>query len=286
MKEITQKTIKNNITCSGVSLHKGLNVTINLFPAKENTGIIFSRIDVPKEQRNVLANYKNVTATNLGTVIENSFGVKVSTIEHLMAALWSCEIDNLIIEIDAEEVPIMDGSAAPFIFLIECAGIKNQKEDKKIIKIKKDILFSQDDKFIKIQPANHFSFDLEVDFNHKMLGKQKFTFDINKDSFKYNIARARTFAFEKDIAKMQSVGLAKGGSMANAIVIGENRILNEGGLRMGGEFVKHKALDFIGDLALVGHYIMGHFQGFKTGHGVNNAMLHQIFIDDENWEFI
>ena len=297
MKDLSQKTIKNSISCSGVSLHKGLDVNVCLLPAPENTGIIFRRVDLGsksdlekkfsfKKSNEIKANYKNVVATNLGTVISNEHGVRVSTIEHLMAAIWSCKIDNMIIEIDDEEVPILDGSSAEFIFMLEGAGSISQSKNKKLIKVTKDILFKKDDKFIKISPNNYFSFNLEIDFGHKMLGRQKFSFDCEVDSFKYSISRARTFCFEKDLKKMYQAGLAKGGSLANAIVIGEDKILNQGGLRIKNELSKHKALDFIGDISLADYQIIAHFNVFKPGHTINNQMLHYLFEQKDCFEVI
>jgi UDP-3-O-[3-hydroxymyristoyl] N-acetylglucosamine deacetylase len=285
LKDISQKTIKNSISCKGISLHKGLNVTIRFLPAPENSGIIFRRVDISPYVE-IKANYKNVTKTNLGTVISNNYGVNISTIEHLMAAIWSCKIDNMIIEIDDEEVPILDGSSAEFIFMLEGAGLASQNQNKKIIKVKKDINFKDGEKFIKITPSDHFCFDLEIDFNHKMLGKQKFSFDSMTDSFKYNISRARTFCFESDLEKMHQAGLAKGGSLANAIVIGEDKIINKSGLRMQNEFSRHKALDFIGDISLSDYQIIAHFYAFKPGHTVNNKMLHYFFNQKDCWDIL
>lgn len=279
MSVIFQRTINKKVNCSGIGLHNGKEVKMSLLPAPENSGIIFKRVDVKDKNNQILANYKNVVTTNLGTTIANSEGVKVATIEHLMAAIWGCEIDNLIVELDSEEIPIMDGSSSSFIFLIECAGVHNQEQPRKIIEILKTISVQDGDKSLTIEPAREFYIDLLIDFNHNQLGKQNFSFNPNHTSFKNDISRARTFAFERDIKKMHEMGLALGGSLKNAIVIGENDIVNIEGLRYKDEFVRHKMLDFIGDIFLAGGYILGHFKGVKTGHGINNKLLHQLFSD-------
>jgi len=279
MSTIFQKTINKKVSCSGVGLHSGGEVRMSLLPAPENSGIIFKRIDVVDKNNEILANYKNVSTTNLGTTISNLDGVNVATIEHLMAAIWGCEIDNLIIELDAQEIPIMDGSSSSFIFLIECAGVHKQEEPRKIIEILKKVEVVDNDKSLTIEPSKEFSVNLQIDFQHNQLGKQDFEFHSNNTSFKNDISRARTFAFEKDIQKMHQAGLALGGSLKNAVVIGENGIINPEGLRYKDEFVRHKMLDFIGDIFLAGGYILGAFEGVKAGHSINNKLLHKLFSD-------
>ncbi len=286
MSIISQKTINKKVSCNSVGLHSGKEVKMSLLPAPENSGIIFRRVDVTDRNNQILANYQNVTTTNLGTTIANSDGVKVATIEHLMAAIWGCEIDNLIVELNSEEIPIMDGSSASFIFLIECAGVHNQEEPRKIIEILKKVEVVDGDKSLTIEPAKEFAVNLQIDFNHSQLGQQNFEFHSSNTSFKNDISRARTFAFEKDIAKMHQIGLALGGSLKNAVVIGEDKILNPEGLRYKDEFVRHKMLDFIGDIFLSGGYILGSFKGVKAGHGVNNKLLHQLFADPTAYRFV
>lgn len=284
---IFQKTINSQISCSNIGLHSGKKVSMTLKPAPENTGIVFNRIDIAdKKQGKIAAKYDNVVQTNLGTVIANKFDVKISTIEHFMAAIWGCNIDNLIIDIDAGEVPIMDGSSAPFIFLIECAGIKNQKEARKFIEILKPVNYEKDDKFVKISPSKEFSFDLHIDFNHKKIGKQNFSYKQDLNSFKNDISRARTFGFKHEIEQLHKMGLAKGGSLDNAILVDENGVVNKEGLRYKDEFARHKALDFIGDIYLAGHPILGHFEASKSGHGVNNEALRNLFQNKEAWRII
>jgi UDP-3-O-[3-hydroxymyristoyl] N-acetylglucosamine deacetylase len=281
-----QRTINRKVSCSGVGLHNGKEVKMALLPAPENSGIIFRRVDITDKNNEISANYKNVSTTNLGTTISNSDGVKVATIEHLMAAIWGCEIDNLIVELNCEEIPIMDGSSAAFIFLVECAGIQTQKESRKTIEILKKIEIKEGDKSLSIEPAKEFSVDLHIDFNHAQLGKQNFEFHSEHTSFKNDISRARTFAFEKDIETMRTHNLALGGSLKNAVVIGENGIVNPEGLRFPDEFARHKMLDFIGDIFLSGGYILGHFKTVKSGHSVNNKLLHQLFSDPSSYRFV
>jgi UDP-3-O-[3-hydroxymyristoyl] N-acetylglucosamine deacetylase len=286
MSIIFQKTINKKVSCVGVGLHGNKEVRMSLLPAPENNGIVFKRVDVVGKNNEILANYKNVTTTNLGTTIANLEDVRVATIEHLMAAIWGCEVDNLIVELDAEEIPIMDGSSSSFIFLIECAGIHKQEEPRKIIEILKKVEVVDGDKSLIIEPAKEFSVNLQIDFKHNQLGQQDFEFHSSNTSFKNDISRARTFAFEKDIEKMHQIGLALGGSLKNAVVIGENGIINSEGLRYKDEFVRHKMLDFIGDIFLAGGYILGAFHGIKAGHGINNKLLHKLFLDPTAYRFI
>lgn len=282
----SQRTINSPISCNGIGLHSGVNVKMRLLPADVDSGIVFRRSDFGSANGVVAANYKNVTTTNLGTTIANEYGAKVSTIEHLMAAIWGCGIDNLIIEIDNMEVPIMDGSSEPFVFLIECAGINIQDKPRRVIEIIKTVTVSDKDKIITVEPAKEFSVDLKIDFNHSQITKLNYDFKSAFSSFKNDLCRARTFGFEKEIAMLHSMGLAKGGSLDNAIVVGENGILNKEGLRYDDEFVRHKTLDFIGDIYLAGSYIVGHFNASKSGHGLNNKLLHQLLQDESAWRFV
>lgn len=281
-----QRTINKKVSCSGIGLHSGKEVRMSLLPAPDNSGIIFKRVDIKDKNNQIFANYKNVSTTNLGTTIANEDGVTVATIEHLMAAIWGLSIDNLIVELDAQEIPIMDGSSSSFIFLIECAGVHNQEAPRKIIEILKTVSVEDGDKSLTIEPSKEFYIDLQIDFHHNQLGEQNFSFNPSHTSFKNDISRARTFAFEKDIEKMHKIGLALGGSLNNAVVIGENGILNPEGLRYKDEFVRHKMLDFIGDIFLAGGYFIGHFKGVKAGHGINNKLLHQLFADKNAYRLV
>ena len=286
MINLSQKTITSAASCTGIGIHSGAKVTITLTPAPINTGIVFRRIDLEPAKSIVQANYKNVVETNLGTVIANEFGTKISTIEHLMAAIWGSGIDNLFIEIDNQEVPIMDGSSAPFIFLIECAGIKLQEAARQVIEITKKVRIEDGDKFIEVEPARQFSVDFSIDFNHKEIQKQNFVYHSTFASFKNDVCLARTFGFKNEIEYLNKIGLARGGSLENAIVIDDEGIVNKGGLRYENEFARHKTLDFIGDIYLAGHYILGHFTASKSGHGLNNKMLHKLLDDETAWRIV
>ena len=282
-----QRTIKNSVGGFGIGLHNGSNVSIKLMPAPEDTGIVFCRTDIKDVKQNlVIANYSYVSDTRLCTTITNQFGVSVSTIEHLMAALWGCGIDNIIIELDNQEVPIMDGSSEPFVFMIECAGILEQTRPRKIIEILKTVEVQHNDATASVVPASQFSVSMEIDFENKFVSNQKCLFDSRILSFKMDLARARTFGFAHEVEKLRQMGLAKGGSLENAVVISDDRILNEGGLRYKDEFVRHKVLDSIGDFYLAGAFIKGHFHGVKSGHSLNNQLLRKIFSDKNAWRIV
>ncbi|GDX35777.1 UDP-3-O-acyl-N-acetylglucosamine deacetylase [Alphaproteobacteria bacterium] len=278
-----QKTINSKISCSSIALHSGQKTTLTLHPAIENTGIVFVRSDQKNVDNKINANFRNVTTTNLGTTISNSSSVKISTIEHLMASIWGCGIDNLIIEVDGPEIPIMDGSSEPFVFMIECAGIKTSDQIRKVISITKKFCFTQEDKFIEVSPSSTFELDIRIDFDNSNITNNQYEFHASNNSFKNDICRARTFCFEDEIKAMHTNGLAKGGSLNNAIVIGKDGIINETGLRYKDEFVKHKTLDFLGDMYLAQHFIIGKFKAFKTGHNINNKFLHQLFANEDCW---
>lgn len=286
MLNISQKTINSKVSCNSVGLHSGAQVKMSLLPAPCDHGIVFRRTDLEAGKNEIKANYKNVTTTNLGTTIANEHGAKVATIEHLMAAIWGCGIDNLIVELDGPEIPIMDGSSEPFVFLIECAGINVQEEQRRVIEIIKKIRVEDKDKFVEIEPAKDFSIDLTIDFSNKQIKQQKFDYHSTFTSFKNDICRARTFCFKHEIDQMHSLGLAKGGSLDNAIVIDEDKIVNEGGLRYSDEFARHKTLDFIGDMYLAGYFIVGHFRASKAGHSINNAFLRKLFEDQTSWRLV
>jgi len=283
---ISQKTINSKISCNSIGLHSGTNVSMTLCPAPCDSGIIFKRTDVEEGKGFIKADYRNVVATNLGTTIANEFGVKISTIEHLMAAIWGCGIDNLVVELDGAEIPIMDGSSEPFVFLIECAGVNIQDQPRRIIEVIKKVRVEEKDKFIEVEPAREFSLDLHIDFNHKQIREQRFDYNSIATSFKNDICRARTFGFKNEIDQMNQMGLAKGGSLDNAILIDDEGVVNKGGLRYEDELVRHKTLDFIGDIYLAGHYIIGHFKASKAGHGINNKMLHTLLKDESAWRLI
>jgi UDP-3-O-[3-hydroxymyristoyl] N-acetylglucosamine deacetylase len=285
-----QKTIANKVSCVGVGLHSGIKTTITLKPAPEDTGVAFIRTDVKDKDNQVVASYKNVSNTMLGTTLCNKDGVRVSTVEHLMAALWGCGIDNCIIEIDGPEVPIMDGSSEPFVFLADCAGIKQQNKGRKVIEVLKEIRVSESDKsdsgYISISPAEGFSVGLEIDFGNNIISNQKAIFDSRDVTFKGELCRARTFCFEQEVDVMRKNGLARGGSLDNAIVVNGGGVINKDGLRYSNEFVRHKVLDCIGDIYLAGAYLKGHLSGFKSGHSLNNRLLHEFFADENAWRIV
>ncbi len=282
-----QRTIRNKVSCFGVGLHTGVRVDLALLPAEENTGITFKRVDVKDKNQMVKASYENVSNTLLGTTIRNSDGVHVATIEHLMAALWGCGVDNCIVEINGPEVPIMDGSSEPFVFLIECAGVQEQKKNRRVIEVLKEISVYESDQensgYIGVSPANNFSVDLRIDFGESVISSQDCMFDLKNVSFKSDISRARTFGFEHEVESLRKNGLARGGSLDNAIVIGKEGVINKEGLRYSDEFVRHKVLDCIGDIYLAGAYIQGSLKGFKSGHALNNQLLRKFFADTDAW---
>ncbi len=287
MSSESQKTIKNQISCSGVGIHSGNRVEMVLKPAKINSGITFVRTDIEDSKKGeVKANFRNVTQTNLGTTIENEFGTKVSTIEHFMAGIWGSKIDNLIVELNSEEIPIMDGSSEPFIFQIECAGIEVQEAKKQYIEIVKDVEFKDGDKYIKAIPCEDFKVDSEIDFDNKAIGRQSCSFDQQKSSFKFDIAKARTFGFRNEIEHLNKMGLANGGSLKNAILVDDSGVVNKEGLRYDNEFARHKLLDFMGDMFLAEYGFKGAFKTFKSGHDINNKFLHHLFSDKSNYEIV
>jgi UDP-3-O-[3-hydroxymyristoyl] N-acetylglucosamine deacetylase len=281
-----QRTIKNPTTCFGIGVHSGKKVSMTLLPAKENTGIVFKRTDIKDIPNEIPAAYNLVTETMLGTTLTNACGAKIATVEHLMAAIWGCGIDNLIIEIDGPEVPIMDGSSDPFVQMIEATGYTEQSKPRKIIEILKEVKVSHKDAHISISPANSFSITMEIDFKDKFISKQSYHFDSKDLTFKAALSRARTFGFIQDVEKLRAAGLALGGSLENAIVIDGDRILNEEGLRFSDEFARHKALDIVGDLFLAGHYIKGHVKGVQSGHHLNNLLLRELFKTPDAWRYI
>lgn len=284
-----QKTIKSIIECTGVALHTGAQTTIRLIPADADTGIVFRRTDIAADSdisRLVPASYDLVVDTRLCTVISNSAGVKVATIEHLMSALWGCGVDNAIIEIDGPEVPIMDGSADPFVFLIECAGIAEQQAPRRYIQIVKPVTFRDGEGFATIEPHHGFAMDVEIAFDHAVIGRQKASYDFSRTSFKQMISRARTFGFAQDVERLREAGLARGGSLDNAVVVGDDAVLNEEGLRFPDEFVRHKALDCLGDYFLAGHRLLGKVTTLRPGHGLNNKLLRALLADTSAWQLV
>jgi UDP-3-O-[3-hydroxymyristoyl] N-acetylglucosamine deacetylase len=285
MSYLTQKTIKNNVSFSGVALHSGVNVNICIKPAEPNFGIVFKRVDY-KENNLVYPNFMNVTNTSLNTTIENEFGVKVSTIEHLMGALFGLGIDNALIEIDNEEVPILDGSAKEFIEKIINVGVKLSEVPIKIIKINKEIKFTDGERFVSIEPSTlSLEIDFELKYKNKIIDNQQNKVKVFEDDLT-NIYNSRTFCLFEDIELIKEKGLAKGGSLNNAIVVKENEILNPEGLRNDKEFVNHKILDCIGDLYTSGYRIIAKIICSQGGHYLTNQLLRKVFANKENFSIL
>ena len=285
MSILTQKTITKEVSFQGIGIHSGIKANLKILPASPNTGIVFKRTDLHANNL-IYPNYYNVVDTTLCTTISNEYNIKVSTIEHLMGALYCLGIDNATIELDGPEVPIMDGSSRPFVFLIQSAGISEQNHPKKFIKITKDIEVKQNDKWAKIEPFDGFKVAFTIDFDHPSFPKetQTSTIDFSTISYLSQVSRARTFGFAKDIENLRKNNLALGGSVNNAIVIDDYKIINEDGLRYKDEFVKHKILDAIGDLYLLGHSLIGSFSAFKSGHHLNNLLLRELVNNESAWE--
>ena len=285
MSYLTQKTIKNNVTFNGIALHSGLNVNICIKPAEPNFGIVFKRVDF-KENNLVYPNFMNVTNTSLNTTIENEFGVKVSTIEHLMGGLFGLGIDNVLIEIDNEEVPILDGSAKEFINKIISSGFEISEVPIKIIKINQKIEYSDNERFISIEPSKlSLDIDFELKYKNEYIGVQRNKVKVYEDDLT-NVYNSRTFCLFEDIELIKKIGLAKGGSLENAVVVKGNKILNQGGLRNNKEFVNHKILDCIGDLYTAGYRIIGNVVCSQGGHFLTNQLLRKVFVNKDNFSII
>ena len=285
MSYLTQKTIKNNVSFNGVALHSGVNVNVNIKPASPNFGIVFKRIDL-KNNNLVYPNFANVTNTSLNTTIENEFGIQISTIEHLMGALFCLGIDNALVEIDNEEVPILDGSAKNFIEKISSVGIEVSNSPIKIIKINKEVKFTEGERFISIKPSTlSLDIDFELKYKNPIIGNQRNKFKIYEDDLS-DVYNSRTYCLFEDIEKIKKNGLAKGGSLDNAIVVKNNEILNSGGLRNKKEFVNHKILDCIGDLYTSGYRIVASITCSQGGHYLTNQLLRKVFQNKENFSIL
>lgn len=283
---IKQRTLKNVIRATGVGLHTGEKVYLTLRPAPSDTGIIFRRIDLP-EPVEIRACPENVSDTRLSTTLECN-GARVSTVEHLMSAFAGLGIDNAYVDLTAAEVPIMDGSAGPFVFLVQSAGIAEQSAPKRFMRIKKQIRLEEGDKWACFEPFEGFKVSFAIEFNHPTFrnSTQNASVDFSTTSFVREVSRARTFGFMGDLEALRAAGLARGGGLDNAIVLDEYRILNDDGLRYEDEFVKHKVLDAIGDLYLLGHPLIGAFSAHKSGHSLNNRLLRELVMNQEAWELI
>lgn len=283
---IKQRTLKNMVWGTGIGLHSGKKVYIGLRPAPVNTGIVFHRTDMG-DGALIKACPEHVVDTRLSTNLGKD-GVRVATVEHLMSALAGMGIDNAYIDLDGPEVPIMDGSAAPFVFLMQCAGIEEQHAPKRFIRITKKIEVQEGDRWTCLDPYDGFKISFAIDFEHPAIGngEQFVSIDFSSTSFVKEVSRARTFGFMREVEALRKMGLALGGNLDNAIVVDDYRVLNEDGLRYEDEFVRHKILDSIGDLYLLGHPLIGHFSGHKSGHALNNKLLRMLLDDQNAWEYV
>ncbi len=283
---VKQRTLKNSVHATGVGLHTGERVDLTLRPAPANSGIVFRRVDLSPVAE-IRAEALAVHDTRLSTCLEAN-GARVATIEHLMSACAGLGVDNAYVDLSSAEVPIMDGSAGTFIFLLQSAGIVEQSAAKKFIRIKKTVEVKDGDKWVRIEPFNGYKLSFTINFTHPVFAttKQNVTIDLGEHSYIKEVSRARTFGFMQDVEAMRAQGLALGGNLDNAIVMDEYRIINPDGLRFDDEFVKHKVLDAIGDLYLLGHPLIGAFSGYKSGHALNNALLRALLADEQAWELV
>lgn len=283
---IRQRTLKNTIRATGVGLHTGLKVALTLRPAAADTGIVFRRVDLAQPV-DIKASPYAVGDTRLSSCLDQD-GVRVSTVEHLMSAFGGLGVDNAYVDVSAPEVPIMDGSAGPLVFLLQSAGLEEQNAPKRFIRILSPVEVRDGDKWVRFEPHNGFKLELGIDFDHPVFdrSRQSVCVDFATTSYVKEVSRARTFGFMHDVESMRAQGLALGGSLDNAIVMDDYRVLNNDGLRYSDEFVKHKVLDAIGDLYLLGHPLIGAFSGYKSGHALNNLLLRRLLETRSAWEFV
>jgi UDP-3-O-[3-hydroxymyristoyl] N-acetylglucosamine deacetylase len=283
---VKQRTPKTVIQATGVGLHSGNKILLTLSPAPVNTGIIFRRTDLENTPE-IPASYQHVSDTTLCTSLEYN-GVRVATVEHLLSALAGLGIDNAYVDLDGPEVPIMDGSAAPFVFLIQSAGVCEQAAPKRFIRILKPMRVEDNDKYVQFLPHEGYRVSFSINFEHPVFNDRPQTavFDFSTTSYLKEVCRARTFGFLSDYEKLREADLAKGGSLDNAIVVDDYRVLNEDGLRFDDEFVKHKVLDAVGDLYLLGSSLIGAFEGYRSGHALNNRLLRALIANEEAWEYV
>jgi UDP-3-O-[3-hydroxymyristoyl] N-acetylglucosamine deacetylase len=275
-----QRTIGAEIGCRGIGLHCGQPVSMMLHPAAPDTGIVFRRLDAGAEIR---ASWRNTAESALSTVLSNGEGIQIGTVEHLMAALAGCRIDNAVVEIDGPEVPIMDGSAAPFLQIIERAGTVTQDAARRAVKVLKPVRVGANGAVAELLPDHGFSMSFEIDFDNPLIRRQDIVLSFEPDTFKAELAPARTFGLLDDLPRLKAAGLARGGSLDNAVVVHGGRVLNNGGLRFADEFVRHKLLDALGDLYLAGGPIIGHFRGQRSGHALTRRLLAALFADRAAW---
>jgi UDP-3-O-[3-hydroxymyristoyl] N-acetylglucosamine deacetylase len=279
-----QRTLKASIGCVGIGLHSGRRVSLQMHPAEPDTGVVFRRVDLGID---IPARFHCVTDTRLCTLLSapDAPEARVGTVEHLMAALTACGVDNVIIEVDGPEIPVLDGSASPFVFLIDCAGLVEQATTRRVIEVLRAVRVEDGESFVELRPALSRGFEMAVSiaFDASAIGRQAFSLRVDEVAFRHNLASARTFAMSADIAGLQAAGLARGGNLGNAVVVDGARVLNPGGLRMTDEFVRHKMLDIVGDLALAGAPLQARVVAHRPGHSLNNRLLRALFADPTTW---
>jgi UDP-3-O-[3-hydroxymyristoyl] N-acetylglucosamine deacetylase len=282
-----QRTLKTSISCKGVGLHSGNSITMILRPGAPNSGIVFRRTDIAGAGALIPAHWASVNDTRMNTCVASEAGVSVRTIEHLMAAFAGMQIDNALVDINGPEVPVMDGSASPFVFLIECAGVVEQSAPRRAIRILRRVVVEEGDKLAALSPSPRgFSVRFEIDFADPAISRQECAIAIGNGTFKNEISRARTFGFETEVTALRAAGLARGGSLDNAVVIGNGRVLNKDGLRFQDEFVRHKVLDCVGDLYLAGAPVLGRVRCIRSGHRHNNIALRALFEQQDAWRYV
>jgi UDP-3-O-[3-hydroxymyristoyl] N-acetylglucosamine deacetylase len=283
-----QTTLQDHVTVAGIGVHSGLPTTVTLHPAEANTGIVFARCGTGGEaDRELRANFRAVTATEFATVLGDENGPLISTTEHVLAALHGLGVDNAIAEVDGPEIPIMDGSAAPFVAAIQQAGIVALAESRRYIQVLKPVRVVKGDSYGELRPyLRGLRIETEIEFDHPLIGRQAFAVDVEPDSFRRDLARARTFGFMRDVAKLWGAGYARGASIDNTVVIADDRVLNPEGVRYADEFVRHKAVDAIGDLALSGAPLLGAYRSVRGGHKLNHAVLTALFADRSAWTYV
>lgn len=280
-----QQTLKSKISCCGTGLHSGAKVSMTLLPAAPGTGVVFRRTDAAGKGLEVAAHVGNVVDDRMCTTLGDGRGANIATVEHLMAALSGCRVDNLIVEVDGGELPIMDGSAAPFVFLIECAGIASQAAPRRGVEILKPVCIEDGDRRAELLPGAGFSVGFEIEFGSGAIGQQDMAVQLVNGTFKGELSRARTFGFIEEVDQLRAMGLALGGSLDNAVVVSGDQVLNEDGLRYKDEFVRHKILDCVGDLYLAGAPIIGQFKGRRSGHALNHGILRALLADSSCWRY-
>ncbi len=282
--QLFQRTLNRTVTCTGIGLHSGKRVNLSLRPADPDTGLVFKRSDLPGAPL-IPGDVHHVVDTRFSTTVGQA-GVTISTVEHLLSALAGLGVDNALVEVDAPEVPIMDGSSAPFVFLIKSAGLTAQARPRQFYRVKRKVEISEDGKQVSVAPADELSIDFTIEFDHPAIRRQSLGFDWSERDYAREISRARTFGFLSDMRRLHEQNLGLGGSLDNAVVVDKYRVLNDDGLRFPDEFVRHKVLDFLGDLALVGRPILGRFEAYKSGHDLNNKLFKKLLADPQAWQLV